>query len=89
MTELLLDAEALYLDLRRRVERLLQPGHGPGGRLERRRLAGRATGAATSTPGTAGVISSSLHRDDFGSRGMVHGSDPAPALRGRGPAHPA
>ncbi len=75
MNELLLDAEALYLDLRRGVERLLQPdmavvGVWSGGAWLAERL------ALDLNLGTAGVISSSLHRDDFGSRGMVHGSDP-------------
>ncbi len=75
MNELLLDAEALYLDLRRGVERLLQPdmavvGVWSGGAWLAERM------ALDLNLGTAGVISSSLHRDDFGSRGMVHGSDP-------------
>lgn len=76
MSSLTLDAEALYVDLLAGVRPLLQPdsllvGIWSGGawlaeRLQRDlRLAG-----------SHGVISSTLHRDDFGSRGLAAGADP-------------
>ncbi len=69
-----LDAEALYADLREGVRRLLQPqavlvGIWSGGAWLAERLQ-RDLGL----PGEHGVISSTLHRDDFGSRGLA-GSD--------------
>jgi pyrimidine operon attenuation protein / uracil phosphoribosyltransferase len=74
MSELMLDAEALYLDLRRGVERLLRPdtalvGIWSGGAWLAERL------ALDLNVADAGVISSSLHRDDFGSRGLSSGTD--------------
>lgn len=69
MSELLLDAEGLYLELKRGVQRLLTPdtalvGIWSGGAWLAERLAADF--------GTAsGTISSALHRDDFGSRGMT------------------
>jgi pyrimidine operon attenuation protein/uracil phosphoribosyltransferase len=71
-----LDAEALYADLREGVRRVLRPE--PPGSL----LVGIWTGGAwlaerlqrdLGLPGAAGVISSTLHRDDFGSRGLAAG----------------
>lgn len=69
-----LDAEALYTGLRDGVKKLLaatpQPAH----------LAGITSGGAwlaerlqrdLGLPGEAGVISSSMHRDDFAQRGMA------------------
>jgi pyrimidine operon attenuation protein/uracil phosphoribosyltransferase len=69
MSELLLDAEALYLELQRGVQRLLTPetalvGIWSGGAWLAERLAADLGVAA-------GVISSALHRDDFGERGMA------------------
>ena len=69
MSELLLDAEALYLELRKGVQRLLTPdtalvGIWSGGAWLAERL-------ATDLGLAAGTISSALHRDDFGSRGMA------------------
>jgi pyrimidine operon attenuation protein/uracil phosphoribosyltransferase len=74
MTTLLLDAEALYGDLLKGVRKLLQPdtalvGIWSGGAWLAERLAGDLGLAA------AGVISSSLHRDDFGSKGMSASAD--------------
>jgi len=71
MTALHLDAEALYLDLRAGVKALLQPdsvlvGIWSGGAWLAERLQ-RDLGR----PGAHGVISSTLHRDDFGSRGLA------------------
>jgi len=69
MSELLLDAEALYLELKKGVQRLLTPdtalvGIWSGGAWLAERLAADLGVAA-------GVISSALHRDDFGSRGLA------------------
>ncbi len=69
MSDLLLDAEALYLELKRGVQRLLTPdtalvGIWSGGAWLAERLAADL-GVAS------GVISSAMHRDDFGSRGMA------------------
>ncbi|MCX7659744.1 MAG: bifunctional pyr operon transcriptional regulator/uracil phosphoribosyltransferase PyrR [Caldimonas manganoxidans] len=70
MTMLHLDAEALYLELRQGVRSLLRPdavlvGVWSGGAWLAERLQ-RDLGL----PGEHGVISSALHRDDFGSRGF-------------------
>jgi pyrimidine operon attenuation protein / uracil phosphoribosyltransferase len=69
MSDLKLDAEALYLELKRGVQRLLTPdtalvGIWSGGAWLAERLAADLGIAA-------GVISSALHRDDFGSRGLA------------------
>ena len=71
---LTLNAEALYADLREGVRGLLRPdaalvGIWSGGAWLAERLQ-RDLGL----PGSHGVISSTLHRDDFGSRGLA-GSD--------------
>ena len=70
-----LDAEALYAELRAGVRALLQPqtvlvGIWSGGAWLAERLH-----ADLGRTGAAGVISSTLHRDDFGSRGMAAGTD--------------
>jgi pyrimidine operon attenuation protein / uracil phosphoribosyltransferase len=75
MSSLKLDAEALYADLLAGVRPLLTPdtvlvGIWSGGawlteRLQRDLQCG----------GEHGVISSALHRDDFGSRGLTAGAD--------------
>ena len=75
MSSLHLDAEALYADLARGVRGLLQPGSvlvgiWSGGAWLAERLQ-RDLGLA----GEHGVISSALHRDDFGLRGMTAGAD--------------
>ncbi|WP_326539026.1 bifunctional pyr operon transcriptional regulator/uracil phosphoribosyltransferase PyrR [Pseudorhodoferax sp.] len=72
---LALDAEALYGELRDGVRGLLQPesvlvGIWSGGAWLAERLQ-----ADLQRPGKAGVISSALHRDDFGSRGLAAGVD--------------
>lgn len=68
---LALDAEALYLELRRGVQALLTPNT---------RLVGVTSGGAwlaerlqrdLKLPGEAGAISSSMHRDDFERRGLA------------------
>ncbi|MEJ5999029.1 bifunctional pyr operon transcriptional regulator/uracil phosphoribosyltransferase PyrR [Paucibacter soli] len=75
MSTLLLDAEALYADLLKGVSRLLQAdtvlvGIWSGGAWLAERL-----GADLGLGGRVGVISSSLHRDDFGSKGMSASAD--------------
>jgi pyrimidine operon attenuation protein/uracil phosphoribosyltransferase len=74
MSDLRLDAEALYHELARGVPAL----RGPGGRL-----VGITSGGAwlaqrlqkdLGLEGEAGVISSAMHRDDFAQRGLAGGS---------------
>jgi len=70
MTNLLLDAEALYGELRAGVSRLMKPntvlvGIWSGGAWLAERL-----NADLKTGKAVGVISSTLHRDDFGERGL-------------------
>ena len=70
-----LDAEALYIALRDGVGAMLQPttvlvGIWSGGAWLAERLH-----ADLARQGSAGVISSTLHRDDFGARGMACGTD--------------
>jgi pyrimidine operon attenuation protein/uracil phosphoribosyltransferase len=69
------DAEALYAELLRGVKSLLQPDT---------RLVGIVSGGAwlaerlqqdLQRAGKPGVLSSTLHRDDFGSRGLAAGTD--------------
>lgn len=68
---LVLDAEALYRELLRGVRSLMGPNT---------QLVGVASGGAwlaerlhkdLGLPGSAGVLSSALHRDDFAQRGMA------------------
>ncbi len=75
MSVLNLDAEALYADLRAGVRSLLQPdsvlvGIWSGGAWLAERLQ-----RDLQRTGEHGVISSALHRDDFGSRGLTAGAD--------------
>jgi pyrimidine operon attenuation protein / uracil phosphoribosyltransferase len=75
MSSLNLDAEALYADLAQGVRSLLQPdsvlvGIWSGGAWLAERLQ-----RDLHRPGEHGVISSALHRDDFGSRGLTAGAD--------------
>ncbi len=74
MSSLTLDAEALYVDLLAGVRSLLRPesvlvGVWSGGAWLAERLQRDLQPA-----GAHGVISSSLHRDDFGSRGLAAGT---------------
>ena len=76
MSSLQLDAEALYAELVAGVRGLLQPssllvGIWSGGAWLAERLQ-----RDLKLPGEHGVISSALHRDDFGSRGLTAGADP-------------
>ena len=77
MTMLQLDAEALYAALKKAVRGLLEDDDGA--------LVGIWSGGAwlaerlqkdLALPGAAGVISSTLHRDDYAERGLASGSDP-------------
>ena len=75
MSSLNLDAEALYADLLAAVRPLLAPeallvGIWSGGAWLAERLQ-----RDLQRPGEHGVISSALHRDDFGSRGLTTGAD--------------
>ena len=75
MSTLHLDAEALYAELLSGVRALLQPssvlvGIWSGGAWLAERLQ-----RDLKLPGEHGVISSALHRDDFGSRGLTAGAD--------------
>jgi pyrimidine operon attenuation protein/uracil phosphoribosyltransferase len=75
MSSLNLDAEALYADLLGSMRSLLQPdsilvGIWSGGAWLAERLH-----RDLMRPGDYGVISSALHRDDFGSRGLTAGAD--------------
>ncbi|MBL8327662.1 MAG: bifunctional pyr operon transcriptional regulator/uracil phosphoribosyltransferase PyrR [Rubrivivax sp.] len=72
-----LDAESLYLNLQRGVQGLLPErpeaalvGIWSGGAWLAERLQ-----RDLRLPGSCGVISSTLHRDDFGSRGLASGTD--------------
>ena len=80
MSTLMLDAEALYLELLKGVKALLNADT---------RLVGITSGGAwlaerlqidLQLPGKPGVISSAMHRDDFSQRGMVSGSSGQTAL---------
>lgn len=71
-----LDAESLYVELREGVRGLLRDdsvivGIWSGGAWLAERLH-----AELGRPGRHGVISSTLHRDDFGSRGLSAGTRP-------------
>ena len=75
MDTLTLDAEALYTELLAGVRQLWRPemvllGVWSGGAWLAERL-GADLGLAT----PPGVISSTLHRDDFGARGLAGGTD--------------
>lgn len=75
MTMLTLDAEALYQELRASVRALVRPetqllGVWSGGAWLAERLQ-----ADLGRSGRAGVISSALHRDDFGERGLSASTD--------------
>jgi pyrimidine operon attenuation protein / uracil phosphoribosyltransferase len=75
MSSLNLDAEALYADLLAGVRGLLKPqtvlvGIWSGGAWLAERLH-----RDLALPGEPGVISSALHRDDFGSRGLTAAAD--------------
>jgi pyrimidine operon attenuation protein / uracil phosphoribosyltransferase len=75
VSRLHLDAEALYGELKRGVLRSLRPGTvlvgiWSGGAWLAERLQ-----RDLALPGEAGVLSSALHRDDYGSRGLAASSE--------------
>ena len=75
MTALRIDAEALYTTLREHVRQQLQPdtalvGIWSGGAWLAERLQQELCPQAP-----WGVVSSALHRDDFGERGLASGAD--------------
>lgn len=73
-----LDAEALYAELREGVRGLLKPGAALVGVWSGGAWLAERLQQDLALPGGdkgCGVISSTLHRDDFGSRGLA-GSDP-------------
>ena len=75
MSSLFLDAEALYAELQGHLRGLVTPetslvGVWSGGAWLAERLQ-----ADLGLPGRHGVISSTLHRDDFGERGLAAGTD--------------
>lgn len=72
---LALDAEALYLKLRDGVRALLQPGSVLVGIWSGGAWLAERLHAELKREGAVGVISSTLHRDDFGARGMASGTD--------------
>ena len=75
MSTLLLDAEALYIDLLAGVRTLLKPGGALVGIWSGGAWLAERLQRDLSLAGEHGVISSALHRDDFGSRGMAAGAD--------------
>ena len=75
MSSLHLDAEALYADLADGVRRVLQPGTSLVGIWSGGAWLAERLQRDLMLAGDAGVISSALHRDDFGSRGLSAGAD--------------
>ena len=71
-----LDAEALYAELLVGVRGLLQPGAALVGIWSGGAWLAERLHADLGLPGRPGVISSTLHRDDFGSRGLAAASAP-------------
>ncbi|HNT38516.1 MAG TPA: bifunctional pyr operon transcriptional regulator/uracil phosphoribosyltransferase PyrR [Rubrivivax sp.] len=71
MTALQLDAEALYAELRAGVRGLLQADAALVGIWSGGAWLAEQLHADLALPGRPGVISSALHRDDFGSRGLA------------------
>ena len=69
-----LDAEALYAELLIGVRGLLQPGAALVGIWSGGAWLAERLHADLGLPGRPGVISSTLHRDDFGSRGLAAAS---------------
>jgi len=71
MSTLHLNAEALYLDLLSGVRGLLQPGAALVGIWSGGSWLAERLQHDLKLDGEAGVISSALHRDDFGSKGLA------------------
>jgi pyrimidine operon attenuation protein/uracil phosphoribosyltransferase len=75
MTTLQLDAEALYADLKKGVRSLMPDGAALVGIWSGGAWLAERLQKDLGLPGAHGVISSTLHRDDFGSRGLASGTD--------------
>ena len=75
MSTLHLNAEALYADLLDAVRQFLQPGTALVGIWSGGAWLAERLQRDLNLAGEAGVISSALHRDDFGSRGLAAGTD--------------
>jgi pyrimidine operon attenuation protein/uracil phosphoribosyltransferase len=75
MSTLHLDAEALYADLLAGLRTLLKPGSALVGIWSGGAWLAERLQRDLKLDGEPGVISSALHRDDFGSRGMAAGAD--------------
>lgn len=75
MSTLTLDAEALYAELRSGVRGLWRPGMVLLGTWSGGAWLAERLQADLQLPGKPGVISSALHRDDFGERGLAGGTD--------------
>lgn len=70
-----LDAEALYAELRQGVTGLMKPGAALVGIWSGGAWLAERLQRDLRLPGEHGVISSTLHRDDFDQRGLAAGSD--------------
>ncbi|GAP36355.1 bifunctional pyr operon transcriptional regulator/uracil phosphoribosyltransferase PyrR [Piscinibacter sakaiensis] len=75
MSHLALDAEALCAELREGVRGLLRPGAALVGIWSGGAWLAERLHRELGLDGEPGVLSSTLHRDDFGSRGLA-GADP-------------
>ncbi len=75
MSALHLDAEALYADLAQGVRRLLSPGAVLVGIWSGGAWLAERLHRDLALEGDPAVISSTLHRDDFSSRGLAAGAD--------------
>jgi pyrimidine operon attenuation protein/uracil phosphoribosyltransferase len=75
MSALHLDAEALYGELQNGVRGLMPAGGALVGIWSGGAWLAERLQRDLKLPGEHGVISSALHRDDFGSRGLTSGAD--------------
>ena len=75
MSTLHLDAEALYCELLNGVRGLMPSGGALVGIWSGGAWLAERLQRDLNLPGEHGVISSALHRDDFGSRGLTAGAD--------------
>ena len=71
-----LDAESLYTELRDGVRPWLKPGVALVGIWSGGAWLAERLQRDLALPGAHGVISSTLHRDDFSARGLAAGTDP-------------
>ena len=76
MSPLSLDAEVLYGQLLAGLRPLIRPGLSLVGIWSGGAWLAERLQADLGLPGRHGVISSTLHRDDFGARGLASGVDP-------------